>query len=225
MDPPVYNKVAGPQQPTSVHNTLLIGGNGQRRCRGQWFKTMAEFEENRTGGPRLETGDILFYKDSGNWAATACQFAQAYPAEMVESCVRQLLFVRPGTVVVVDNLEAPAGSSLPQVEWLLQLPKTPRIEGNTVTGDNGKSWLRCTPVSSKMELTVSSTEVNTQRVSYRYEGAPRLQLVHLLETGDNGNAGTGLKVKVRETKETLEVSLGEQTFVFQTYPPFEVSMK
>ena len=225
VDPPVYNKVAGPQQPTSVHNTLLIGGNGQRRCRGQWFTTMAEFEENRTDGPRLETGDILFYNDSGTWAATACQFAQAYPAETVTSCVRQLLFVRPGTVVVVDNLEAPAGSSLQQVEWLLQLPQTPLIERNIVTGDNGRSWLRCTPLSSKMDLNISPTDVNTRRVSYRYEGAPRLHLVHLLEAGDNGNAGQGLKVKVRETKEALEVSLGEQTFVFQTHSPFKVMMK
>jgi hypothetical protein len=225
VDPPIYNKVAGPQQPTSVHNTLLVGGKSQRRCRGQWFTTLAEFEENRTGGPRLETGDILFYKDTGNWTATACQFAQAYSTDTVASCVRQLLFIRPGTVVVVDNMEAPAGSSLPQVEWLLQLPQTPRIEGNTVTGDNGKSWLRCTPLCSQMEVTVRPTEVNTHRVSYRYEGAPSLHLVHLIETGDNGNVSPDMKVKVREKKEALEVSLGEKTFVFRTYPPFEIRMK
>jgi hypothetical protein len=225
VDPPVYRKVAGPQQPTAVHNTLLIGGSDQRRCRGQWFKTLAEFEENRVGGPRLETGDVLFYKDSGDWVATACQFAQAYSTDTVASCVRQLLFIRPGTVVVVDNLESPAGRSLPEVEWLLQLPRTPRIEGTTVIGDNGKSWLRCTPLSSQVELTVSPTEVKTQRVSYRYAGAPRLQLVHLLETGDIGQAGPGVKVKVKETEEAVEVSLDGQTFVFQARPPFEVRVK
>ena len=34
VDPPVYRKVRGPQQPTEVHNTLLLGGQGQRPARG-----------------------------------------------------------------------------------------------------------------------------------------------------------------------------------------------
>lgn len=224
VDPPVYNKVAGPQQPTAVHNTLLIGGN-QRRCRGQWFTTLAEFEENRVGGPRLETGDILFYKESGDWAATACQFAQAYSLDTVASCVRQLLFLRPGTVVVVDHLEAPAGRTLPEVQWNLQLPQTPAVKGTVVTGSNGKSWLRCTPLSTPADITVSPTEVKTQRVTYEYPGAPTLQLVHLLETGDNGPANAGMKVNVTKTEEAVEVSVNGQRFVFQARPPFEVKEK
>ena len=34
VDPPVYRKVGGPQQPTRVHNTLLLDGQGQRPVRG-----------------------------------------------------------------------------------------------------------------------------------------------------------------------------------------------
>jgi len=190
VDPPVYRKVAGPQQPTEVHNTLLIGGQNQRRCRGQWFRTLEEFEDNRTGGNLLETGDILSYTEAGDWASVSCQYAQSYPDSLVASCVRQLLFIRPDRILVVDQLTALPGKTLPEVQWLLQLPVEPERLGRSVTASDSTSWLTCSDLTADgtggtAALEVTATEVNTHRVSYRYSAGGRsLTMVHSLRTGD-----------------------------------------
>jgi len=138
VDPPVYQKVRGPQQPTEVHNTLLLGGQGQRPVCGQWFKTLEEFRNNLHGGRQLETGVILFWKEAGGWAAVAAEFAQAYSPGQIQSCVRQLLFVRPATVVVVDQLTAPTNQAVPEVQWLLQVPREPVVENSGFRASTAK---------------------------------------------------------------------------------------
>ena len=84
---------------------------------------------------------------TANQLYEAGQFAQAYSPDLVRSCIRQLLFVRPGKVVVVDQLVPPPGGSLPEVQWLLQVPKPPEIEGPDFWVSNGRSWLRCRALS------------------------------------------------------------------------------
>lgn len=231
VDPPVYRKVAGPQQPTAVHNTLLIDGQNQRRCRGQWFKTLEEFEENRVGGNKLETGDILFYKEGGAWAAVAGQFAQAYPEGLVQSCVRQFLFVRPDKVIVVDHLIAPQGKTLPEVQWLLQLPVEPEVDGLLPTASNGESWLRCKNIpaekggtSGELKPDITATDVNTYRLSYSYDcGKQALTLIHLIELGD-GTVSPGVpEVAVSMAQDALQLSLGDLRFRFQLEASYGVS--
>ncbi len=120
LDAGTYRRVGGEQARTDAHNTLLLGGQGQRPEHYQSASTLEAFTERL--GKGLETGDIVFYKDAGPWTAVAGQFAQAYSPQVIQSCVRQLLFVRPGVVVIVDRLAAPEGKSLPEVRWLLQVP-------------------------------------------------------------------------------------------------------
>jgi hypothetical protein len=226
VDPPVYRQVRGPQQKTEYHNTLLIGGQPQRAVRGQWFKTVEEFQHNLLAGRKLETGDILFYKEGGAWAAAACQFAQAYPAELIRSCVRQLLFVRPDKVVIVDQLVAPAGKDLPEVQWLLQLPSPPALDGGSLWASGGKSWLRCRPILPGGSVpVVTATPVGTQRASYSYRGKPSLTLVHLLEVGDGRQPGKPAKVTASQTRRAVEVTLDGRTFAFAAQPPFEVTVR
>ncbi len=228
VDPPVYKKVAGPQQPTAVHNTLLIGGQNQRHCRGQWFKSVAEFEENRTGGEQLETGDILFHTEQGEWAAVAGQFAQAYDDSLVASCVRQLLFLRPGTVIVVDHLEASAGKTLPEVQWLLQLPERPSSAAGGLQAGNGRSrlrWQGLTPPSAVRLLEPEETEVNTWRVGAAYpEGMPRRTLVNLLETegGPGESRLSDRRMKVDSDADSCTVTIDGRSFVFEARAPFRV---
>lgn len=224
VDPPVYRKVRGPQQPTEVHNTLLLGGQGQRPARGQWFKTVEDFQKNLTAGRQLETGDILYSKEGGSWAAAACQFAQAYEPGQVQSCVRQLLFVRPGKVVIVDQLTAPANRTLPEVQWLLQMPQAPLLEASSFWTSNGKSWLRCralSPLDSKP--VVEATAVNTFRASLRYRANTSLTMVHLLETGDGLEPEKPGAANVQTLKNTLEVTLGPEKFLFSAQPPFAIT--
>ncbi len=181
VDPPVYQKVRGPQQPTEVHNTLLLGGQGQRPVCGQWFKTLEEFRNNLHGGRQLETGDILFWKEAGGWAAVAAEFAQAYSPGQIQSCVRQLLFVRPATVVVVDQLTAPTNQAVPEVQWLLQVPRETVVENSGFSSSNGKSWLRCQPLLAGGSVPiVQPTPVNTHQVSLAYGGGGSLVMAHLI---------------------------------------------
>ncbi|MEE8450313.1 MAG: heparinase II/III family protein, partial [Thermoguttaceae bacterium] len=224
VDPPIYRKIRGPQQRTDNHNTLLIGSTAQRPARGQSFKTVEAFQENLNAGKQLETGDILFSHDAGEWAAVAGQFAQAYEPESVQSCVRQLLFVRPDKVVVVDQLVAPAGKTLPEVQWLLQVPEAPTSDGVAIEASNGKSWLRCRPIMPGGSApTVTETDVNTHRVSYGYHGRETLALVHLLEVGDGTAAGRTADVDVKRTDTSLNVTIDGTTYRFETRRPFAVS--
>ena len=223
---------------TDAHNTLLIGGEGQCRQSYQNAATLEAFTQRLPKG--LETGDIPFYKHAGEWSAVAGQFAQAYDPERIRSCARQLLFVRPGTVAVVDHLEAPEGKSLPEVRWLLQVPGRPETGGNVVTAANAKSWLRCRPLlpgaAPKVEDSLRTPAgpnspdgvpavIDTSRVTFAYEGKPRLTLVHLLETGD-GKPMEGLPdARVEADAQAVQLTLNGKTFVFSALPPFEVSLR
>ncbi len=224
VDPPVYRKVRGPQQPTEVHNTLLLDRQGQRPVRGQWFKTVEAFQQNLTAGRQLETGDLPFWKEAGTWAAASAQFAQAYSPTQVQSCVRQLLFVRPDRIVVVDQLLAPAGRRLPEVQWLLQLPKAPTIEEAGFGSSNGKSWLRCRALlPGGSAPAVEATPVNTHRARLRYRGESALDLVHLIEGGDGQPSAAEVSAAARASRDGITVALGRMKFLFSRQAPFAVT--
>jgi hypothetical protein len=200
-----------------------LGGQPQRPVRGQWFKTIEDFQKNLTEGRQLETGDILFWKEAGDWAAVAGQFAQAYAPGQVQTCVRQVLFVRPGKIVVVDQLVAPANRPLPEVQWLLQLPKPPSIEDGSLGVSNGKSWLRCRALSpAGLPPVVEATPVNTHRVSLRYHGDSSLKLIHLLEVGDGLTAEKSASAATEASGDAIKLTLGGKTFRFSSRPPFAI---
>ncbi len=224
VDPPVYRRIRGPQQKTENHNTLLIGGNSQRPARGQWFNTLEKFKENLTGGRRLETGDLLFYKEAGEWAAASVQFAQAYEPGLVQSCVRQLLFVRPGTVVVVDQLRSPESRELPEVEWLLQVPREPLLDGPNLVTSNGKSWLRLRPLfpGDPSNPAVTQTDVRTHRVSFKYREREALTLVHMLDVGNGEKPGPAAGAEVKPADRGIQVTLKGSSFLFSSRESFEV---
>lgn len=225
VDPPVYRHVRGPQQKTENHNTLLLANQSQRPVRGQWFVTVEQFQKNLAGGRRLETGDILFFEQSEDWAAVACQFAQAYPTGLVDSCVRQLLFVRPGTIIVVDRLAAAAGKSVPEIEWLVQLPDRPTPRGDALWVSNGTSWLTCRPVlPGHVTPTIAETDVRTHRASFHYPASGRQQtLVHLLQVGDSGKRPPkSPEIEIARSGDVIEARKGRHRFAFAANPPFDV---
>lgn len=225
VDPPVYRRIRGPQQITGHHNTLLLDGRPQRPARGQWFTSVEQFRENLLRGRKLETGEMPFFKEAGAWAAVAGRFDQAYPTELVHSCVRQLLFVRPEKVVVVDQLAAAAGGDLPEVQWLLQVPKPPVIDAAGLWVSNGKSWLRCRSVWPRAVVpTVTQTPVGTHCASFSYPADGTLTLVHLLEVGDGDHPGQPDAIQIVQTAESIRVTLDGNTFIFAKRPPFAVSM-
>lgn len=233
-----YGNVYGHQAQTDAHNTMMLGGEPQRPVRGQWYKDLPEFNKAHKSprdGRRLEMGDVPFYTHEGEWTAVAGQFAQAYMPGTVESCVRQLLFVRPGTVVVVDNLVAPDGKKVPEVKWMLHVPaETATVGKGSVTVTNEKSWLRCRdllsaqkPVVEKSYLTQLSDNrrklTAISRVNFVYAAAPgSLTLVHLIEVGD-GESAQPCVARTTVTDRDVRLTIAERTYVFSKKPPFTVS--
>lgn len=229
VDPPVYKKVGGPQQPTDVHCTLLIGGKGQRPIdRAQSFTTLEKFKQNLTAGKRTDTGDMTFWHDAGPWAAAAGQYAQAYDVPELQSCVRQLLFVRPGTVVVVDRLAAAPGKELPEVQWLIQLPDKPKDAADAgLSATNGKAWVRCRPVlPGGAKPAVAETPVGTQRAAFAYAGKAEVVLVHVVDVGD-GTEPTAASpaVKAERTAKGIQVTVGGEIYEFDAAAPYAVSAR
>ncbi len=251
VDPPVYKQTRGPQQKTEYHNALLIGGKPQRPVRGQWFKTIEQFQKYLSAGAKLETGDILFSRDSAaaagagadggpgagtaagasgvavSWAAVAGQYAQAYDCPELRSCVRQILFIRPGIIVIVDQLEAIEGKKVPEVQWQLHVPAEPRVEAGVLMATNGKSWLRCRailPASAPPAAgpAVEPTPVNTHRAVYTYGGGAKVTLVHVIEVGDGATAGPAVAAEVAVKDSAIEVMVGGRRFAFGTKDSFAV---
>jgi hypothetical protein len=225
IDPPAYRKVGGPQQKTDVHNTLLIGGQGQRPVRGQNFRTLDEFKQNLTAGARLETGDLAFYRDEPGWTAVAGEFAQAYEPGLLRHCVRQLIFVRPNLVAVVDRLQAPEGKSLPEVQWLLNLPGKPIVEEGVVSVANRASWLRCRALSPMKTPPAAAESLDKSwRVTFTAAGGQDVTLVHVLDLGDGRVPSLAPPAaSFDRAARVLCLSLAGRTFLCSPEPPFEVT--
>jgi hypothetical protein len=112
---------------------------------------------------------------------------------------------------------------LPEVQWLLQLPQAPKVQGGSVLASNGKSWLRCQAVlPAGAAPVVDATPVNTHRVSFAYPGQDKMVLVHVLDVGDGPTAGPPPKLSAVQTARGIEATVNGQTFLFSGEPSYEV---
>ncbi len=226
VDPPVYRKVRGPQQRTDNHNTLLFGGKGQRAVRGQWFVMVADFLKNLDKGRKLETGGMLYAVDHGSWSEAAVQFAQAYDRGLVKSAVRQLLFIRPSTVVVVDHIQVPPGAEDKTVEWLLHVPAEPSVGKTSVLAEGKRSYLRCDAVlSAEVAIKTGQSDVGTWRCTFRYPGKAESTLVHVLETGDRADASRKAVYECSVQKQGVLFTMKSHRFLFHRGSEFHIEKK
>ncbi|MBW7997955.1 MAG: hypothetical protein FVQ81_15575 [Candidatus Glassbacteria bacterium] len=225
-DPLVYGSVNGPQQPSDVHSTLVINGSTQEERHGQNHGTLGSFLSNLDKGQRLDTGDFLFYDEGGDWAAASGQYAQAYAPGVVESCVRQLLFIRPGTVIVMDWLRAPAGGSLGTVDWLLQLAEEPVVGQSMAWATNDSSFISCSSFQPDTVITVQKTSVDTWRVKFSYQADSTLMLTHMLTVGE-GVVPTIVWEEVQMVKvdEGYDIKFGDYTYTFTDSGDYAVTAR
>ncbi|HOX06903.1 MAG TPA: heparinase II/III family protein [Planctomycetota bacterium] len=234
-DAGIYKNVGGAQQKTNCHNTLLFGGAGQRGVRPSSNATLEGYIKALQGGGKgFETGNMLFQEDKGAWAAAAGEFGQAYDPAVVGRAMRQVLFLRPGTIAIVDQLAAPQGKDLPEVTWPLHVTGQPKVDGAGVSAGNGKAWLRCrallpagaaAPAVSDGPLTYlegGNKKAPTWRAEYKYPGKASLTLVHLLEVGDGAEPGAAADAKAEATVEGVALTIAGRKFLFAVAAPCAV---
>lgn len=233
-----YGKAQGSQIRTENHNTLLIGGQPQRTVRARLNRTLESYKEGLASGPRsFETGNILYTADKGRYAAVAGEFGQAYPAGLVRQAVRQILFIRPGILIVVDQLTAAGDKPVPEITWLLQFGLQPKNESSALLASDGNGWIRCRPLlgdDAKVSvvdgagtlLDADGKADPTWRASWTWpEKAGRRTLVYLIQVGDGPDPGKWVDATVEELDGRIQITVDKKPYHFATAEKFTVSEK
>jgi len=92
-----------------------------------------------------ETGKILAFEDKGDRVFIKADCTKAYSAHKLESFVRQIIFLRPGTFVIVDTVRVKEGAAQQRrynVIWNLQAMKQPsEVAGGLLKWGNGGEQL------------------------------------------------------------------------------------
>lgn len=83
---------------TKAHNAVLVNGEGQ------------------TPRSRAARGRITAYQEHGDWAYTAGDATAAYSGRLGRF-VRHVIFLRPATILMIDDLEGPGAPAT--FQWLL----------------------------------------------------------------------------------------------------------
>ncbi len=86
-----------------------------------------------------DIGDITAFEDRGKHVYIAADCTKAYRARKLESFVRQFVYLRPGTFVILDRVVA----TRPEYHktWLLQAMKRPEQVGKQLVVTNGAGRL------------------------------------------------------------------------------------
>ena len=93
----------------------------------------------RDGKNVYDIADILAFQDKGSFLYVAGDCTRAYSPKKCKKYIRQIVFIRPGTFVIFDQVE----STNPQFTktWLLQTMKVPTGESPNLVVTNGKGRL------------------------------------------------------------------------------------
>jgi len=125
---------------------------------------------------------------------------------------------------VPNRTAASPGTSLPDVQWLLQTAGEPDVKDGLATTSNGKSWLTCRALSpGSSDPKVEPSRDGAYRTTYNYAGKEQLTLIHMLQTGDGapGELRPAPPVNVSDT--SVELTLDAGRFRLAREGRFEIS--
>ena len=139
-----------------AHNTVLIhdpdeqwpniraakvtGNDG-----GQWFPwphhNGAVVDPGQWHGGRdlYDIADIMAFEDQGDYIYVAGDCTRAYSPKKLKTWIRQIVFIRPGTFVIFDRVEATSPAF--RKTWVLQAMKPPTGTPPSMVITNGKGRL------------------------------------------------------------------------------------
>ena len=143
---------------------VTANDGGQRYDWPQHNGSVADAEQWNAQKEIWETGKILAFKENGDHVFIKADCAKAYSPKKLESFIRQIVFLRPGTVIIVDSVRVkdPAFKTI----WNLQAMKRPTKvaddSGNdlglwTWTNGNGRLFLQ-TLLPEKTNISLHSGE-------------------------------------------------------------------
>ncbi|HUU27621.1 MAG TPA: heparinase II/III family protein [archaeon] len=147
-----------------AHNTILAvdpsipnDEGGQRIYSNQSESSL----ESYLADAGSETGDIVDYRDNGEWAFAAGDFSKAYYATRVSKAVREIAWLGERYLVVVDNVTLAGSSYLPKVIWHYTV--RPVLENNrfTVTDRGGRAVVTVLAPSNATIDTVRAFQIGT----------------------------------------------------------------
>lgn len=140
---------------TVAHNCVLVydpketwpqlrdgGKGGYANDGGQtksWEWVVDTLEKWKSKRETFERGDIVAYDAQPAYLYVAGDCTKAYSPEKLSLWVRQVVFVRPSTIVVFDRVVATSAEY--EKTWLLHCQEPPSINGTTTVIANGKGKL------------------------------------------------------------------------------------
>ncbi|MCL2710576.1 MAG: heparinase II/III-family protein [Planctomycetaceae bacterium] len=139
-------RVFDPNESWEVRGRASIRGGrvtsndgGQRYDWNQHNGAYPDVETWRTQGEILETGNILTFEDRGDHVFIKADCTKAYSANKLETFIRQIVFLRPDTFIIVDTVRVKDPTFTPI--WNLQVMKQPTNADGRWTWSNGNGRL------------------------------------------------------------------------------------
>jgi len=140
---------------TSHHNTLLVNGRGQLGEGAQWFR--GEEALARKAKPK-----ILRAVSTPQWDHCIGDATAAYPVELgLERFIRHLLFLKPGILIVADDIEVAKDADL---ELRFHPEQETVREGGAFLARGERATLRIEPlVPQGVRITAEPTTLPGER--------------------------------------------------------------
>ena len=142
-------------QRTIAHNCILVRQPGETWARmrdggrnayandggqtNRWGWTVPTLDEWNRRREQFERGKLVAYDNRPAFLFLAGDCTRAYAASKLSLWIRQIVFLRPSTLVVFDRVAC----TRPEYEktWLLHMKNEPQIEARVVTVGSGKGRL------------------------------------------------------------------------------------
>jgi hypothetical protein len=140
---------------TIAHNCILVFQPGEQWPRlrdgarnvyandggqtNKWGWPAPTLNEWKKQPGKFERGTLVAYDNRPQFLFTAGDCTKAYSPAKLDLWVRQIVFLRPSTLVIFDRVAATQAEY--QKTWLLHMKNEPQISGNTVTISSGKGRL------------------------------------------------------------------------------------
>ncbi|MBI4613977.1 MAG: heparinase II/III family protein [Planctomycetes bacterium] len=217
-----------------AHNLVVLSGPGVAHDGAQrplHLHHCFSVEEYRTllSNDSLETGNILYFESRPDHAAVGADITAAYDPVSMSGFVRQLVFLRPATVVVLDSVATAKGDQIPR--WLLQTVEKPEIVENGAVLTKGETRLyvrRLLPENAEARVVegfVAAGETYTpgrgpqefdENARWRIELSPgsggRVFFLHVLFAAAPG--GTPPAARLARDGSSLGATVGGRTVLF-----------